>query len=419
MNTELMMVAALFFALAAVFVIVLPRLWQRDVRGESVIDWLNLRQTELGAESVDLLEEAQLRVVEELEPANDSLSGSDAVADDAQITGKMRGLLLLLVCTLATVWLYGYLGAQADVDISRRLESIADASPAEVQGLVDAIALRVESRPENIDYLSLLGEYYTGSEQPSKALEVYEQLLAIMPENPDVLARAAQSEFLVNNRQLSSRAERRAQAALAAAPNQRAALGTLGMAAFEAENYADAVRYWERLARLERPGSNDRVMIERILITARERAGLPAIAVSEPVVPSQQSPEVVSDSGSKSVPESVSELGVNISITGTAALDLSPTATVFVLARAAGSTQRMPVAVQRFTVADLPTTIRLDDGNSMAGQKLSVLPAVDIEVQVSPSGQPGLRNATWVANATGVVPSVTQTITLSLMPAAP
>ena len=405
MNTELMIVAAIFFVLATGFIIVLPRLWRRDVSGESVIDWLKLRQSELGAESEDLLEEAQLRVVEELEPA------AEVALNNTPMAGGIRAVLMLVVALIATVWLYGHLGAQPDVDISRRLENIADASPAEVQALVDAIALRVESRPENVDYLSLLGEYYTGSEQSAKALEVYEQLLAIMPENPDVLARAAQSEFLANNRQLSPRAQRRAQAALAAAPNQRAALGTLGMAAFESENYPDAVRYWERLARLERPGSSDRVMIDRVLATARERAGLPAIDASAPPASSQESAQKGSDL--------VFELGVNVSITGVAALDIEPTATVFVLARAAGSAGRMPVAVQRFTIADLPATIRLDDGNSMAGQKVSVLPAVDIEVQVSPSGQPGLRNATWVANASGVVPSATQAITLSLAPAAP
>lgn len=401
MNSELMRVAALFFALAAVFVVVLPRFWRRDVRGESVIDWLTLRRTELDPDAHDLLDEAELRVVEELEPAIDLPSRR------SPITSGKRAIALMLVGLLATVWLYGHLGAQPDVDISRRLENIADASPAEVQALVDAIVLRVESRPENVDYLSLLGEYYTGSEQSAKALDIYEQLLAIMPENPDVLARAAQAEFLANNRQLSARAARRAQAALAAAPNQRAALGTLGMAAFEAENYRDAVRYWERLARLERPGSSERVMIDRVLATARERAGLPALASTEPARPSEQQTAAVS------------EIGVNIAITGVAALDISPSATVFVLARAAGSVQRMPVAVQRFTVADLPATIRLDDANSMAGQKVSVLPAVDIEVQVSSSGQPGLRNATWVANASAVIPSATQSVTLSLTPVAP
>ena len=44
----------------------------------------------------------------------------------------------------------------------------------------------------------------------------------------------------------------------------------------------------------------------------------------------------------------------------------------------------------------------------MAGQKLSALERVDIEVQISESGQPGLNNASFVGRALGVeVGSVT------------
>ena len=258
------------------------------------------------------------------------------------------------------------------------------------------------SRPENVDYLSLLGEYYTGSEQLDKALAMYEQLLVLMPENPDVLARAAQSEFLANGRKLSARAAGRAEAALAAVPNQRAALGTLGMAAFEAENYDDAVRYWERLAQLELPGSSDRVMIDKVLATAKARAGITEAASTE---------------SAEDTPQLTSDLGINISISAVADPDMAPSTVIFVLARPAGSTQRMPVAVQRLTVADLPSIVRLDDLSSMAGQKVSVLPALDIEVQLSPSGQPGLDNATWVARANNIAPSANGTIVLSLTPA--
>ncbi|MDA9367888.1 hypothetical protein N9R27_00160 [Flavobacteriaceae bacterium] len=396
MNTEWLMFGALFLLLAIWFVVALPQLWQRGVEGESVIDWLNIRQHELASEPEDLLEEAKLRVVEELGPAPDTRVMPLSKAP------KFRAWSLLLGTVLASAWLYSQLGAQDDVDISERLASLENATPAEIQSLVDAIALRVVSRPENVDYLSLLGEYYTGSEQLDKALAMYEQLLVLMPENPDVLARAAQSEFLANGRKLSARAAGRAEAALAAVPNQRAALGTLGMAAFEAENYDDAVRYWERLAQLELPGSSDRVMIDKVLATAKARAGVTDAAST---VSAEDTPQLTSD------------LGINISISAVADPDISPSTVIFVLARPAGSTQRMPVAVQRLTVADLPSTVRLDDLSSMAGQKVSLLPALDIEVQLSPSGQPGLDNATWVARANNIAPSANGTIVLSLTPA--
>ena len=64
--------------------------------------------------------------------------------------------------------------------------------------------------------------------------------------------------------------------------------------------------------------------------------------------------------------------------------------TIFVIARPAGSTARMPTAVTRLPASSWPLTVSLSDANSMAGQKLSALAKVDLEVQVSPSGQPGL-----------------------------
>ena len=62
----------------------------------------------------------------------------------------------------------------------------------------------------------------------------------------------------------------------------------------------------------------------------------------------------------------------------------------------------MPIAVLRRSVADLPLEVTLDDSNSMAGQSLSTFDRADIEVQLSPSGQPGLQNASWTVLAENV-----------------
>jgi cytochrome c-type biogenesis protein CcmH len=86
--------------------------------------------------------------------------------------------------------------------------------------------------------------------------------------------------------------------------------------------------------------------------------------------------------------------------------DASPSDTVFVLARNAGSESRMPIAVQRLQVAQLPVTLRLDDSNSMAGQKLSEAESVLVIVQVSPEGRPGEASATWLGQAGPLAPSL-------------
>ena len=66
----------------------------------------------------------------------------------------------------------------------------------------------------------------------------------------------------------------------------------------------------------------------------------------------------------------------------------------------------MPFAVQRFTGAQLPLTLRLDDSKSMAGQKLSTMESIVVVVQVSPEGRPGEASASWLGRAGPLTPSL-------------
>ena len=87
---------------------------------------------------------------------------------------------------------------------------------------------------------------------------------------------------------------------------------------------------------------------------------------------------------------------------------------IFVIARPAGSTQRMPTAVVKRAAQELPLSVRLTDGSAMAGQRISTLEVVDIEVQVSPSGQPGRAQASWLGEALKIKPSVDAEVVITL-----
>lgn len=376
--------------LLGVVVIALPSILRRGEGGEggdTALDWLRLRRAELDADAESLYADAELRVLEE-GYGSDTLGvqpvALGAAAAPASLGLPARGALWLLLIAM-TALLYAQLGARDDVLLGARMENLEGASPEEISNLIDRIAKRSAERPDNADYLVLLGQYYTGAERHGDALAAYEQLLTLFPDNAEMLARAAQAEFLTGDRTLTAQVKARAEQSLAIDPAQRTALGTLGIAAFEAEAYDQALRYWERLIAFEVPGSPGYELLASVIEEARRRG---------------------SDLDDSSVQEATTSALLTVEVVEPEGVTLPVGMTVFVLARPAGSEQRMPLAVVKRLVQGWPLQVALDDSAGMAGQKLSAHTEVDLEVQVSPSGQPGAANASWIATVEAVsVPS--------------
>ena len=385
----------------AIVLLLVPRWQQRRWQGESNLDWLALRQGELndvvGEDRQALSRDAELRILDESSGAE----SEQVLPNGGTFAGGRRGVLLLIaVVVIAPILLYFNLGAIEDVRIAEALEGMQDASPAEVQRLLSDIEERSAAKPGNVEYLSLLGEYYTAQNAHVRALEIYEQLLLEFPESAELLARAAQAEYLKGERQLTDRARRRAEAALAINPEQRSALGTLGMAAFEAGQYAQALQYWDQLLAFEAPGTPGYQMLTTIIAEARTRGGL-------------------ADAPAVSSIEAEPSLSVGVTVTVAMPEGVTALGTVFVIARPSGGAQRMPTAAVRRSASELPFSVRLDDTSSMAGQKISALSLIDVEVQLSETGQPGRTNASWLANAANIEPTEDAKIQLVLEVAAP
>ena len=98
-----MLITAGLCGLAALFLLVLPRFWTRRVEGDSVDDWLSVRQAE--TDDASLLNDAQLRAWDDKDQKGDDL----VVRGASQRWGYQVALACLLVAV--TVALYGRLGA--------------------------------------------------------------------------------------------------------------------------------------------------------------------------------------------------------------------------------------------------------------------------------------------------------------------
>ncbi len=348
------------------------------------LEWFKLRQQELQEEGNDeLAEDARLRLLEDEQPTADLPSA-------AQSSSGFPGWVLLLVVALFSCGLYFKLGSVQDVLITEELSSLGEGgTPEQMQALIHKIEKRSAQRPENLHYTALLGRYYMGQQDYSQAARSYEELAAEAPQDAQALAYAAQARYLSAGRKLDDQARMRAEQALAVDPHQRTALGLLGMASYEQGQYRAAIEYWQRLVAMEPPGSETARMIGGIIEKAREQLGEPAPAAAEAVAATQ------------------AELGAGVTVTVSLpeGASVSPSDTVFVLARNSESDSRMPIAVQRLQGSQLPLQLRLDDSNSMAGQKLSETASVLVVVQVSPEGRPGEANATWIGQAGPLAPS--------------
>lgn len=346
--------------------------------------WYRQRKQELESqgESV-LLEDARLRLLED-EHRHDEERPALAA------TTAFSAWFLLPLVGLCAGLLYYELGAAADVELAQRLQGIgASSSPSEMRQLITDVEQRSIKRPNNLHYLSLLGRYYIGQQEYDRARENYRQMLTEVPEDAQILAYSAQAEFFAAGRTLTDEARLRAEQALAVDPQQRTALGTLGMALYEQGDYAAAIGYWERLLAMETPGSENASMIRSVLDAAR-------LALGEEAGESAAEPDRQADPAAT---------GITVRVTAPEGVTIAPSDTVFILARSASSGSRMPIAVQRLQGITLPLTVRLDDRHSMAGQKLSRTGEVIVAVQVSADGRPGESSARWLGEVVGVTPS--------------
>jgi cytochrome c-type biogenesis protein CcmH len=354
------------------------------------------REAELAAEGADgLQDDARLRLLEDEQQGQPSGTG----AGSQQLFPLW---VLLPLVALVSAGLYYKLGAASDVIIVRQLQNLNDdTSPDVMRRLIQDIEVRSAQRPDNLHYVALLGRYYMSEQDYARAADTYGALAQDAPQDAQALAYAAQAAYLASGRTLSDTARMRAEQALAVDPHQRTALGLLGMASFEQQQYRAAIEYWQRLLVMEQPDSESAKMITSVIESAQQKLGETGVPeqVSSTVA---VSPDALAETD-VSTPGS-SGVTVRVSLPEDGAVSASDT--VFILARNAESDSRMPIAVQRLQGSQLPITLRLDDGNSMAGQKLSETESVVVVVQVSPSGRPGEANASWLGQAGPLAPSV-------------
>jgi len=241
----------------------------------------------------------------------------------------------------------------------------------QVVAMVDQLAERMKSQPDNAEGWLMLGRSYVALGKHADAVAAYRKASALRPSDANLLADFAYALAMANQRNLQGEPLKLIDRALAIDAVQPKALALAGTAAFDRRDYALAVKYWEKLAQTQPPDSAFGRQVQPSIAEARRLGGMSA-PVAAPTAPGA----------------AASSAQVSGTVTLAAALKgkVSPNDTVFVFARAVDG-PRMPLAILRKQVKDLPLNFTLDDSMAMSPQAtLSAFPRVIVGARISKQG---------------------------------
>src|SRR5258706_162377 len=215
-----------------------------------------------------------------------------------------------------------------------------------------------------------------------ESAKAYEHVMRLIPGDAQVMADYADVLGMAQGRSLAGRPFEIVKNALLIDPQNTKALALAGTAAMELGNFVESIGYWERLAALVPPGSDDQKEVREVIPELRTRSAMPAAATSTVA----KAPAPAAARPGKSVS------GV-VTVAPEIASKIASTDTLFVFARSEGG-PRAPLAVLRGSAKELPLRFALDDTMAMSPQwSLSRASDVRIEARVSKSGnaapQPG------------------------------
>jgi len=368
-------------ALCAAFIIALPLL--RGLRGRQTaapaqnaanVAIYTDQQTELEADLVNgVLSQAQYdlakhelerRLLQDVQPASAPTA--------SVITARWPGIVAALIVPLLAIGLYLKIGNPNALDPAALNPPATDpmiTQLQQVETMLPKLEQRLQAQPNDPTGWDMLGKSYMALERYSEAVKAYAKLAELQPREAQVFADYADAQAMAQGQTLTGKPSELIAQALKLDPTNGKALYLAGFAAQEAGKPKDAIAHWEKLIAQLPPDSEGAAVLRQNLAELKQQMG-----------------------GQVSAQAGASVSG-QVRLAATLQGKSAPQDTLFVFARAVEG-PKMPLAMLRVQVKDLPVNFMLDDNMAMSPQmKLSNFPEVVIVARISKSGaavpQPG------------------------------
>jgi cytochrome c-type biogenesis protein CcmH len=298
-------------------------------------------------------------------------------------TGAWRwGLAAVIVAGAAG--LYMWLGNPAGVNTSAPIASEPPESPktampggtpeagrgGDLKVMAGRLADKLAKDPKNAEGWALLAQTYIELHQYKQADEAYAKAAALQPPDAKMLADWADARVVGNDRKWDKEARDLVVRALAADPKQLKALALAGSEAFDRADYKKAIDYWTKMREAAPAGSMDVKLADANIEEATS-----IMSGKKSAAPSSPAPAAAG-----------ATIGGTVALAPALQAKVAPTDTVFVFAKAVEG-GGAPLAVKRFTVAELPAKFVLSDGDAMVPvRSLSRFGEAQVSARISKSG---------------------------------
>lgn len=254
------------------------------------------------------------------------------------------------------------------------------ADPKKHVGSVDEMAALLEKKllekPDNPNGWYTLGRTYMSLKQYDKAVVAFKRLRQLVGDDVTVLVTLADALTMASGGQIIGEPFELIKKALALKPDDPTALWLGGLGYEETGDAKTAVKLWKKLLPLIASEPRSVHQVQSLIAAAEKKMGIePTVVVGEPVKGAPQ--------------QAVSNASIQVTVKLDDAYKNKVSASDFVLvyARAANG-PRMPLAIVRKQVKDLPMTFTLDDSMAMQpSMKLSNFEKVNIIARISKLGQ--------------------------------
>ena len=315
----------------------------------------------------------------------DDLDQDTMAGDVSTRSGRWAAALLLVLVPALALPLYQMLGTPQLID------RLASGTPATQQDrtrhqgqmsldtMVAKLAERMRTDPDNAEGWIMLGRSYAAMDRYQDAAEAYGKAYQLDDNNPrlmtdyaDILATANKGVFTDQTGELLNKS-------LAINQQDVKTLWLAGHFNVQRGNYTEAIGYWQRAALLIPKDDENAIVLARQIEQAQNKlvaSGGVAVA-AKPVV--TDTPSSNNSGGS--------QITVQVTLDPGLMAQASGEDTVFIFARAVQG-PKMPLAIVRKQVKDLPLTVTLNDSMAMTpAMVLSNFSEVTVGARVSRSGQ--------------------------------